>query len=180
MASFKDKQLTVTRWYGRPSTGELYVNPAGTDETVKKTAEAMYLARLLIPSKIATGLFLVLCICASGWLGPWAALSLTGAFVFGAMWAVVHHKQKSATSHLRIGKIADGDIDDTIGFSRLNVALDDAVRLEDSGYVTDEEIERISKVLTALPARFDWKQAQAASEEVWDILDIHHTSVAND
>lgn len=171
MATFRDKQLVATRWYGRPTLGELYVNPAGSDASIKTMASAMYGARLITAAKYATGVFILLTVLGYAYLNALGLWALTGVIVFGLVWFITSRRMKKLASGLKIGDIRGGDIDDMVGFSRLNVVLDDAVRGEEAGTVDEQTRNEISGILSKLPGRFDYKEAERASRQVQDILD---------
>lgn len=170
MATIRDKQLVATRWYGRPSPGELFVNPKGDEATIRQMAQAMYAARLVYAARMSTFLFILLTLFAFATLGVMGLWAFTGTAVFAIMWVVARKRYKSLTAGIKVGDLNGGDVDDTIGFSRLNVALDDAVRGEEAGTVDETQRARIADVLVTLPDRFDFKHAARASEEVWSVL----------
>lgn len=170
MATFTDKQLVATRWYGRPSLGELFVSPTGDDASIQTMAKAIRAARLVVAGRTATFMFIILAVFAFATLGKYGLLAFTGVAIFGIMWFASNRHYKELTSTLKVGDLRAGDVDDTIGFSRLNVALDDAVRAEADGTISDEARAEISAVLSQLPDRFDYQDAERASVHVWEAL----------
>lgn len=148
----------------------MYINPTGTEESIQGVVKAIYGARTLIAAKAATALFLLLTIFAFAYLGTLGLWALSGTAVFGLMWIVVKRRQKDALTNLRVGDLRGGDVDDTTGFARLNVALDDAIRGEKAGFVDESVRREIASVLSGLPAVFDFKDSARAAEKINELL----------
>ena len=153
--------------------GELYINPKGTPESVSNMARAMRGARLLIAAKSTTLIFLILAAFAVALAGTMGLWTLLGNVVSIAAWIILAVRLRKETKDLRVGDLRNADADEIIGFSRLNVVLDDAVQAEDQGDVSEEMQQEISAVLEELPSRFSHKDANTAGQKITKILDAN-------
>ena len=153
--------------------GELYINPKGTPESVSNMARAMRGARLLIAAKSTTLIFLILAAFAVALAGTMGLWTLLGNVVSIAAWIILAVRLRKETKDLRVGDLRNADADEIIGFSRLNVVLDDAVQAEDQGDVSEEMQQEISAVLEELPIRFNHKDANTAGQKITKILDAN-------
>ena len=170
MSTYTDKNVTATRWYGRPTLGLMYLSPDRSDASITAMAEAIRGARLIVATRMILVLFLVMSIAATGVFGAYGAFGFAGVVVCGIMWLAVHMKQQKHLGNLRVANLNSHSADDVISFSRLNVALDDALVLEEAGRFSEGQIKGVEDILKRLPDQVTPKDASDAAERINGLL----------